>query len=36
MFINKKSFEFGYDYDNVDENDKYTLSFYMTFLYFFL
>ncbi|CAH3172647.1 unnamed protein product, partial [Porites lobata] len=20
MFINKKSFEFGYDYDNVDEN----------------
>ena len=32
----KKSFEFGYDYDDVDENGKYTLSFYMTFLYFFL
>ena len=34
--IFKKSFEFGYDYDDVDENGKYTLSFYMTFLYFFL
>ena len=32
----KKSFEFGYDYDDVDEDGKYTLSFYMTFLYFFL
>ena len=32
----KKSFEFGYDYDDVHENGKYTLSFYMTFLYFFL
>ena len=32
----KKSFEFVYDYDDVHENGKYTLSFYMTFLYFFL
>ena len=32
----KKSFELGYDHDDVDENGKYTLSFYMTFLYFFL
>ena len=32
----KKSFEFGYDYNDVDENGKYTLSFYMTVLYFFL
>ena len=32
----KKSFEFGYHYDDVDENGKYTWRFYMTFLYFFL
>ena len=31
-----KSFEFCYDYDDVDESGKYTLSFYMTFFYFFL
>ena len=32
----KKSFEFNYDYDDVDENGKYTWRFYMTLLYFFL
>ena len=29
----KKSFEFGYDYDDVDENGKYTLSFYLPLLF---
>ena len=32
----KKSFEFGYDYDDVDKNGKYSWSFCMTFLYYFL
>ena len=32
----KKPFEFGYDYDDVDENGKYTCRFNMTFLYFYL
>ena len=30
----KKSFEFGYDYDDADENGKYTWRFYMTLIYF--
>ena len=32
----KKSFQFGYDYDDVDENGKYRRRFCMTLLYFFL
>ena len=32
----KKSFEFGYDYDDVDENGQFRWRFCMTFLYFFL
>ena len=33
-FLRSLSIEYGYDYDDVDENGKYTWSFYMTFIYF--
>ena len=35
-FLRSLSIEFGYDYDDVDENGKYTWSFYMTLIYFIL
>ena len=35
-FLRSLSIEYGYDYDDVDENGKYTWSFYMTLIYFFL
>ena len=35
-FLRSLSIEFGYDYEDVDENGKYTWSFYMTLIYFFL
>ena len=35
-FLRSLSIEFGYDYDDVDKNSKYTWSFYMTLIYFFL
>ena len=33
-FLRSLSIEFGYDYDDVDENGKYTWSFYLTLIYF--
>ena len=33
-FLRSLSIEFGYDYDDVDENGKYDWSFYMTLIYF--
>ena len=35
-FLRSLSIEFSYNYDDVDEDGKYTWSFYMTLIYFFL